>query len=296
MIVRIATRGSLLALEQSKWVADKLATVGYKTELRIIKTQGDILLDKPLHEIGGKGLFTKEVDRAVLDNKADVSVHSLKDMPVEDESGLILGAIPERESCEDVLVINENNPENMDIGCGSLRRRAQLKNFAENYNFQEVRGNIHTRLKKMIDNNWGGLVVAEAALKRLHLDKEYYYKKLGILPAAGQGALGLRVREDDEKVKSIINELKSVKDEICAKAESEFLRSLGGGCHLPAGVRSEIKGEKFILKGGVFSLSSEKFVIMKTSGETINIIKMAKKLAENILDNGGKEILDSFKL
>ena len=290
MKIRIATRGSELALAQSNWVAGELQRLGVNTELQIIRTQGDILLDKPLHEIGGKGLFTKEVDLAVLTGEADVSVHSLKDMPVEDEEGLTLGAIPRRESREDVLVLHDK--QSKVIGCGSLRRRAQLAYMGTGYSFAAVRGNIHTRLEKMRSNGWAGLVVAEAALQRLGLSQKYEYRKLDILPAAGQGALGLRVRSGDEKMIEIIRQLDSYTDSLTAFAESRFLKRLGGGCHLPAGIRSLITEKKITFIGGVFSISGNKGVIIKKTGELSAAVALAEELAEEILLQGGQQILD----
>ena len=290
MKIRIATRGSELALVQSRWVAGELEKLGMQTELVIIKTQGDLLLDKPLHEIGGKGLFTKEVDRAVLENEADLSVHSLKDMPVEDEEGLMLGAIPKRESCDDVLVLNNNGESK--IGCGSLRRRSQIARLDLGYSFEGVRGNIHTRLEKMKENDWVGLVVAEAALKRLGLDSEYEYKKLEILPAAGQGALGLRIRDNDRAVSEIVGKLSSREAFISASAESEFLKCLGGGCHLPAGIKSVLSGNRISFVGGVFSVSGDEGIVAEEEGDIGDAKSLAVNLAQTILNMGGKEILD----
>lgn len=294
MKIRIATRGSELALAQSRWVAGELEKLGAVTELRIIRTQGDILLDKPLHEIGGKGLFTKEVDRAVVSGEVDLSVHSLKDMPVEEEDGLVLGAIPERESCNDVLVLNKEGGGC--IGCGSLRRRAQLSYLREEYEFSDVRGNIHTRLQKMKENGWAGLVVAEAALRRLGLDKEYEYTVLNILPAAGQGALGLRVRAEDEELKSIVGRLNSAVAGVSAYAESQFLRTLGGGCHLPAGIRSTVSGDEIVFVGGVFSIDGREGVIIKKSGSLKAAAEVARSLAGEILAQGGQQILDKMNV
>lgn len=292
MKIRIATRGSELALTQSKWVSSQLHKFDVEVELVIIKTQGDILLDKPLHEIGGKGLFTKEVDRAVLEGVADLSVHSLKDMPVEDEDGLVLGAIPERESTNDVLVLN--NKESKSIGCGSLRRRAQVARLDLGYVFENVRGNIHTRLKKMVDNEWAGLVVAEAALKRLNLDQQFNYKILDILPSAGQGALGLRVRKDDNQIIEVVEKINSERTMQAAFAESKFLQRLGGGCHIPAGIRSVISGDEIIFTGGVFSLCGREGVICEKRGALACAEELAILLAEEILFQGAEQILDKL--
>ncbi len=292
MKIRIATRGSELALAQSRWVASELEKQGVTTELVIIRTQGDIQLDKPLHEIGGKGLFTKEVDRAVLQRQADVSVHSFKDMPVEDEPGLVLGAIPRRASSRDVLVRNENG--NGVIGCGSLRRRAQVVRLNLGYAFSEVRGNIHTRLAQMLDKGWSGLVVAEAALLRLGLADSYTYEVLDILPAAGQGALGLRIREGETDIAELIGGLNSAADATAAYAESRFLQALGGGCSLPAGIRSEISGGDISFIGGVFSVSGVDGVVKKKSGSIALAARLAQELANEILSGGGAQILDKM--
>ncbi len=292
MKIRIATRGSELALAQSRWVASELEKLGAATELVIIRTQGDIQLDKPLHEIGGKGLFTKEVDRAVLERQADVSVHSLKDMPVEDEEGLVLGAIPRRESSRDVLV--SNNAGCGIIGCGSLRRRAQVARLGLGYTFADVRGNIHTRLAQMQDKGWSGLVVAEAALVRLGLAESYDYEVLDILPAAGQGALGLRIREGENDVAALIGKLNCVSDAAAAYAESRFLKALGGGCSLPAGIRSEVSGGNIAFTGGIFSVAGDIGVVQEKKGSLGMAAMLAQELAHEILLGGGAQILDKM--
>lgn len=282
MQLTIATRGSELALAQARLVAAELERQGALCRLEVITTRGDRNLTDPLPQIGGKGLFTREVDEAVLEGRADLAVHSLKDMPVEDEAGLLLAAVPERCSDRDVLVLNmelrgvpgwkqevasalakQNTPQEgvaategmlrllaeqtVLVGCGSLRRQMQLQELVPGLLLQGVRGNIGTRLRKTEEGNWGGVVMAEAALQRLGMADALPYLVLPILPAAGQGALGIRARSTDEAVLRALAGLNHEASAQRALAERAFLRAVGGGCHIPAGVRTlQVRGRLFL--------------------------------------------------
>lgn len=287
MQLTLATRGSELALAQARAVALALGHHGCECELAVISTTGDRNLTDPLAQIGGKGLFTKEVDAAVLDHRARVAVHSLKDMPVEDEAGLTLAAVPERCSDRDVLVLNlaltgvpgwkqiisgalarQNTPQEHDqslrtvlealmqqqtpIGCGSPRRQAQMRELAPMLPLSPLRGNIATRLRKMQENNWGGVVMAEAALQRLELARTTPYLALPFLPAAGQGALGLRARSRDPETLAALRTINHEPSRQRALAERAFLQAIGGGCHIPAGIRTLIVRERMYLQAALY--------------------------------------------
>ncbi len=292
MQLTIATRGSELALAQARSVAAALERGGCLCRLEIITTCGDRNLNDPLPNIGGKGLFTREVDEAVLDGRAQIAVHSLKDLPVEDEKGLILAAVPERGSDRDVLVLNmnltgvagwkqevaaalakQNTPQEgaastasilrllrekgATIGCGAPRRRVQLFEAVPELPVSGVRGNIATRLRRMEENNWGGVVMAEAALQRLGLADTLPYLVLAILPAAGQGALGLRARADDDAVRQVLTGISHPASFQRALAERSFLQAVGGGCHVPAGIRTLLVRERLFLQAVLYTGASE---------------------------------------
>lgn len=296
MKITIATRGSELALAQSQDIGSQLESFGCLVSYNVIKTQGDLILDKPLQEIGGKGLFTKEIDNAVLENKADISVHSLKDMPSEDESGLILAAVPKRKSDRDVIVVPEGAglPEKgATIACGSLRRRIQLSRIFPDSTFVDVRGNIGTRLQKMKDNKWDGLVMAEAAINRLELTDSLSFYPFDILPAAGQGALGIRARTEDTETIQILQKINDPEAKIQAEAERAFIAGLGGGCHVPAGIRTMIFEEMLFLEGAIFSEDGEMEIRIGLKGEAKNAAIYGKRLAKRLLEDGGEDLLKS---
>ncbi len=310
ILIRIATRESELALAQARCVGSMLLHHGCETELVGITTEGDKILDKPLTEIGGKGIFTKEIDAAVLDGRADISVHSLKDMPVGDEDGLILAAVPERESDRDIIVLNQPMKETEDdnwgtahgrekkpqipddlaqvispeltIGCGSPRRRAQLITFTNK--LEPVRGNIQTRLKKMVENNWFGLVMAEAAFNRLNLNERYEYIPLDLFPAAGQGALGVRCLKSAGKIRELLALIEDKESRCRAEAERSFLKALGGGCHLAAGIRTAITGDMLHLEGAIFSDCGTEKKLAFISGFPENAEDLGRSLAGKLLD------------
>lgn len=256
MRLTLATRDSELALAQSREVAALLAAHGHECELLPLKTRGDLDLASPLRLIEGKGLFTKEIDRAVLDGHADIAVHSLKDLPVDEEPGLALAAVPPRRSDADVLVSDAADvsalPAGSVIACGSLRRQAQVKRLRQDIEFADIRGNIHTRLRKLRESGWNGLVMALAALQRLGLDHTVRHFPLPILPAAGQGALGIRARAADRDVLQALAAINCAPSMARATAEREFLRALGGGCHIPAGMRSTFQDGNLRLEAAIF--------------------------------------------
>lgn len=268
-----------MALAQARAVARLLDAQGCSCALVLVKTRGDLVLDRPLTGFTGKGIFTKEVDQAVSDGTADISVHSLKDMPAGDEDGLILAAVPERASDHDALVLNPlrlgNDPvqeiartgdftrlnallnPDVPVGCGSPRRQAQLRAVLPQATTCGVRGNIFTRLRKMREQGWAGLVMAEAAIERLGLGVDLQYLRLPFLPAPGQGALGIRARCGDSALLAVLARLNDERSYCRALAEREFILRLAGGCHIPVGLRSSVDGEVLSLEAAEFSAQGE---------------------------------------
>ncbi|MRJ06685.1 MAG: hydroxymethylbilane synthase [Epsilonproteobacteria bacterium] len=245
----IATRGSKLALWQAEWVKKRLEEMGHSVKLKIVKTTGDKILDKPLAEIGGKGLFIKEVEEALLRGDAQIAVHSLKDFPVDyDEENFQLTAVPVRGAVEDAF-LSENFenlaelPMNAVIGTSSLRRAMQLKAFREDFIIEPLRGNIDTRIKKLKSGKFDAIILAHAGIKRLNLLKAVKYVEVIdpdiIVPAMGQGALGIETTKDP-KVIEVVKKLNDLRSWIEVSIERDFVKTLNLGCHAPVGVNAKI--------------------------------------------------------
>jgi hydroxymethylbilane synthase len=270
MELTIATRGSKLALWQAEWVKRELEKLGHTVKLKIVKTTGDKILDKPLAEIGGKGLFIKEVEEALLRGEAQIAVHSLKDFPVDyDTSNFELAAVPVRGPVEDAFLSDnfENLaelPMNAVIGTSSLRRGMQLKEFREDLIIEPLRGNIDTRIKKLKSGRFDGIILAYAGVKRLNMLKSVKYLEVidpdVIVPAMGQGALGIETIKDP-KIIRIVKKLNDLRSWIEVSIERQFVKALNLGCHAPVGVNAKIliddsikirgallKGEKVVKK------------------------------------------------
>ena len=255
MKLTIATRGSKLALWQAEWVKAKLENLGHEVDLKIVTTTGDKILDKPLAEIGGKGLFIKEVEEALLRGEAEIAVHSLKDFPTQyDTKHFTLAAIPPREAVEDVF-LSENFetlaelPLNAVVGTSSIRRAMQLKAFRNDLIINDLRGNVDTRIKKLKDGKYDAIILAYAGLKRLNLlGSVKYYEILDtdiIIPAMGQGALGIETI-NDEKIIKALKPLNDIRTQIAVSIERDFVDELNLGCHAPVGVYAKIMGDDFI--------------------------------------------------
>ncbi len=249
MKLTIATRGSKLALWQAEWVKKRLENLGHEVELKIVTTTGDKILDKPLAEIGGKGLFIKEVEEALLNGEAQIAVHSLKDFPtVYDKDHFTLAAIPKREAVEDIFLSETFEtlaelPHNAVIGTSSIRRAMQLKAFRDDLVITDLRGNVDTRIRKLKEGKYDAIILAYAGVKRLNLLKEVkYYEVIDtdiIIPAMGQGALGIETINDEE----VINAVKPLNDlwtKIEVTIERDFVDELNLGCHAPVGVNAKI--------------------------------------------------------
>ncbi len=254
----IGSRGSKLALVQTNLIADaiKKANPQVETEIKIIKTKGDIILDQPLNVIGDKGLFVKEIEEALLCHEIDLAVHSLKDMPAQLPEGLTLAVTPEREDPRDVLVTFHGEkslkelPPKAKIATGSLRRGIQIKRLCDRVEVKEIRGNVETRINKSRENGYDGVILAAAGLNRLGLPYDgVVFSTEEMLPAPAQGILGLETRCGDEAVIGLLKPLHHAESHRQALAERAFLRDIEGGCHAPMGVCCKIDGMSFTLRG-----------------------------------------------
>jgi hydroxymethylbilane synthase len=298
--IRIGTRGSPLALWQANHVADRLrAFAGMRTvELVIIQTQGDQVRDRPLNQIGGDGLFTKAIQEAVLDGRADIAVHSLKDLPTAPVVGLVLAAVPTRGSTGDALVSHRFNrfdtlPPGARVATGSMRRKAQIRHRRPDLELVEIRGNVDTRLRKLRDNDLDALVMAQAGLERLGLsdaiseilDREW------MLPAVGQGALGLECREDDPATRQLLAKLDDQTTHQAVVAERSFLLALGGGCMMPIAALAGVLDGRLNLRGAVLSPDGRERVAGENGGSASDAIELGRELAARLLSQGAKGLL-----
>jgi hydroxymethylbilane synthase len=303
MNVKIGTRGSKLALVQTQLVVDQLRRIApdLRPEICVIKTSGDILQDVSLAQIGGQGAFVKEIEESLLAGHIDVAVHSMKDVPGKTPSGLCFAAIMKREDVRDVLVSREgikfeNLPKGARIGTGSQRRGAQLKAFMPDLDIVPLRGNIDTRLKKIETEHLVGVVLAAAGMKRLgYVNAVTQFLPTEImLPAVGQGALGLQVREKDANLFALCSKLNHPPTCVEVTAERSYLKALGGGCRLPIAAYGLIENGRLALEGLVAAPNGTRWVRDKVWGELHEAEAMGRKLAEMILDRGGRELLEGL--
>ena len=269
MFLRIGTRASKLALAQTKWVIDRISSHNPDVRIDITKitTSGDRIINKPLSTIGGKGLFVKEIEEALIRKEIDVAVHSLKDVPAELPDNLSLEIIPEREDPHDVLIARDDKsfhdlPQGSCIGTSSLRRSAQLLHLRPDLKILPIRGNLNTRIKKLYSLDIEAIVVAAAGLKRMGfgdmIKQPFSYEFM--LPAIGQGALGLEIRRDDQKTRDILAFLDHYETKIAAKAERSFLMELKGGCQLPVAGFAKLEDDAVYLDGLLADLDGSKII------------------------------------
>jgi hydroxymethylbilane synthase len=301
--ITIGTRGSRLALWQAEWVRAQIEHrfPGAEVALAIIKTQGDKILDVPLAQVGGKGLFVKEIESALLDGRVDVAVHSMKDMPAEIPDGLEIGAVPEREIATDVLIsrgglpLREIAPGGV-IGTSSLRRAAQIRHLRGDLEVVPLRGNVETRIAKLDAGDLAGIVLAAAGLKRLGLAaraSEHLPPDV-MLPAVGQGALCIEIRRYDPRIGPVVAALDHRDSRLAVTGERAFLRRLQGGCQVPIAGHARIVGPRLTLAGLVAGVGGTPLIAERLSGpaETAETIGMA--LAEILLGRGADAILQPF--
>ena len=298
---RVGSRGSALALAQARWVKARIEErrPESKVELVVIKTSGDRFLDASLQAIGGKGLFTKEIEDALLRSEIDLAVHSLKDLPTEMAHGLALVAVPEREDARDVLVTRERTgldrlPPGARIGTGSLRRRAQLLYHRPELSVVPIRGNVDTRLKKLDAGEFDALVMAAAGLKRIGREERIveYLSSEVCVSAVAQGALGLQARATDSGNQewSFLHHAPTAAE---VAAERSFLSRLGGGCQVPVGCRAMVAGDEIKMVGVVASPDGKSLKRGERSGKFVDAAKLGVELAEELLCAGADLILAS---
>jgi len=301
MNFKIGTRGSKLALTQTNFVADKLkkAMPDVKIEICTIKTSGDIMQDVSLLTLGGQGVFVKEIEEALLSKKVDLAVHSMKDVPGDIPEGLMFAAILKREDIRDVLVSRNNiklefMPKGAKIGTGSQRRGAQIKAMMPDVDIVPLRGNIDTRLKKIETENLNGIILAAAGMKRMGLAEKItqFLPVETMLPAVGQGALGLQIRKDDTELAGACSGLNDATTAAEITAERAFLRGLGGGCRLPIAALGKLDGRMLTLEGMVAAPNGSTMIRERISGTIKDAEEMGKKLSEIVLDKGGRRLMD----
>ena len=293
MKIIVGTRGSKLALIQTNWVVEELkkANPDIEFEIKIIKTKGDLITNLPLHKIGDKGLFTKEIEQQLLDKEIDLAIHSMKDMPSVLPKGLKFANIPKREDPRDVLILREEYssiedlPKGAKIGTGSKRRIYQLLKYRPDLEIVPIRGNIDTRIKKIEDENLHGIVLAAAGLIRAGLENRisYYIPTNIMIPAPAQGALAIEIRENDSIIENIVSHIKDEITEAQVAAERGFLTGVNGSCHVPMGAYCEINDDNMILTGLYGDENGDKLVIKSLEGKIEDASKLGFELADKVL-------------
>ncbi|WP_019500595.1 hydroxymethylbilane synthase [Pseudanabaena sp. PCC 6802] len=304
--VRIGSRKSQLALVQSHWVQAELqkAHSDRTFEVKTMSTQGDKILDVPLAKIGDKGLFTKELEVAMLANEVDFAVHSLKDLPTNLPEGLMLGAVTEREDPADAMVVHpkyqdlklETLPAGAVVGTSSLRRLAQLRHHYPHLTFKDIRGNLNTRLQKLDEGEYDAIILAVAGLQRLGMgDRIHQIIDPDIsLHAVGQGALGIECRADDAEILALFAPISHYPTTQRCLAERAFLRELEGGCQVPIGVNTAIEGDRLTLKGIVATLDGQTLVRGEVQGSVTQSEEIGTELANQLKGKGAQAILDAI--
>ena len=293
----LGTRGSALAWAQSSAFAADLEAChpGLKVELKKIVTSGDRIQDRFLSEVGGKGLFVKEIEESLLRGEVDLAVHSLKDVPAELATGLTIAIYPRRLDFEDVLISSERRrledlPLRAKVGTSSLRRRLQMARIRPDLQFEMLRGNIDTRLRKLEEGLFDAIVLAKAGMRRLGVDLSKAVD-LPIVAAPGQGTLAIETREDDARVQQLLQPLHDPATELVSMAERRVMKALGGGCHLPLGVYGEIQGSDFKLSAFLASADGNICIEEQVQGPLNQAIELADRLLQAIDAAGGQDIL-----
>lgn len=301
--VRIGTRGSPLALAQTNWVKAQLHArdPDLAIEVVVIKTSGDKLKDVPLAQVGGKGLFIKEIEEALLAGEVDLAVHSLKDMPAEMPPGCTLGAVPPREDCRDAFISQRyaslgEIPAGGRVGTGSLRRKVQILHHRPDLEVVHLRGNVDTRLRKLETEGLDAIILAAAGLRRLGLGHipRGYLAETEMLPAIGQGALGLEVRLDDQEMLAILSPLNHVPTQVAVTAERAFLARLEGGCLVPVAALGRLEDGSLSLEALISDLAGRRVLKDRVVGPPEEASSMGRRLAEMLLERGGAEILQEI--
>lgn len=292
----IGSRGSALALWQARYVGTQLEQSGIATEIRIIRTTGDHLQTASLSKVGGKGLFTKEIEEALLSREIDLAVHSLKDLPTQSPAGLTVAAVPEREDAHDVLVGHtlQSLPPGARVGTSSVRRSAQLLALRPDVQPIAIRGNVDTRIRKLKESQYDAILLAAAGMRRLGFGPQisYYFATDEICPAPGQGALAVQTREEGD-ARSICSALNHEPSARAVACERTVLAELGGGCQLPVGAFAALKNDQIYCMGVVASPDGMKIVRGQGNGPVDSPEQVGRNLASQLLAKGAAEILES---
>jgi hydroxymethylbilane synthase len=294
-MLTIGSRGSQLALWQANWVKRELEALGETCRIEIIKTTGDKITDVPLAKVGTKGLFTKEIEEALLDCRIDLAVHSLKDLPTELPQGLVISAIPAREDPRDALAGAklDDLAKGAKVGTSSLRRVAQLRAVRPDLAIESVRGNVDTRLRKLDEGQYDALVMAAAGLRRLGWESRIAeYIPIDVMcPAVGQGALAIETREAGDAARSC-GRLDNTAARLSVEAERAVLATLGGGCQVPIGAYGRISGERLDLVAIVASPDGARLIRKNAAGPAAECVRIGEELGRQLLEAGAREILD----
>lgn len=303
MKLRIATRSSRLALWQANFIADALRNLSESPEVELVEvtTTGDQDRTQPLHEMGGVGVFTREVQRAVLDGRADLAVHSLKDLPTETVAGLTLAAVPARASQFDALVLPTSTgsmsladlPAQSRIGTGSLRRKAQLLHARGDLEILPIRGNVETRLSKLDAGEFDAVILAEAGLQRLDLGERISHRLAppDVYPAVGQGALGIECRADDDATCALLSAIDDIATRSCVTAERALLADLEAGCHAPVGAMTTVEDGQITLDAVVLSTDGRQRLQANSTASVEDPSALGIRVAEALRQQGADELL-----
>ena len=298
--IRIGTRDSELALWQAHTVQKQLQDLGYATEIIAVKSDGDLILDKPLYELGITGIFTKTLDIAMINGQVDIAVHSMKDVPTALPKGIVQAAVLERANALDILVHKGNLDfldEEATIATGSLRRQAQWWNKYPNHTVVDLRGNVNTRMQKLKDNDWNGAVFAAAGLDRINLKPDNFINLDWMIPAPAQGAMVVLAMENDGFTIDAVSQLNDIETEICTYIERQFLRTLEGGCTAPIGALAKYNenDDTIDFKGVLLSIDGKQKLEIDKTVDISEWKKLGFNAAQEIIENGGAELMKEIK-
>jgi hydroxymethylbilane synthase len=297
-MLTIGSRGSQLALWQAHWIQARLESLGEQSRIEIIKTTGDKITDVALSQVGSKGLFTKEIEEALLAGAIDLAVHSLKDMPTDLPAGLTLAAIPEREDSRDALIGNTLAalPSGARVGTGSLRRAAQLRALRPDLQIEDIRGNVDTRLRKLDEGRYNAIVLAAAGLRRLGWENRIteLFDPGVLCPAVGQGALAVETRDDGGPAFQAAKRLEHAETRAAVTAERAVLSALGGGCQAPMGAHALVDRQNLLILALIISPDGAQIIRQELQGSVADAAALGRFLGEKLLASGGKHILDAI--
>lgn len=303
--VIVGSRDSVLAMWQTKFVVEQLMAVTdqYEFEIVSLKTKGDKILDVSLAKIGDKGLFTKELEVGLLQGEIDFAVHSMKDMPTVLPEGLQISSLLKRHNPADVLISEKYDsfaalPQGAKVGTSSLRRKAQLLHARPDLDIHDVRGNLQTRMRKMREENFDGIILAAAGVERLdwhdQITEELSYDIC--LPAVSQGVIGVETRTDDPEIIALVQLVNDAQTASCVAAERALLKSLEGGCQIPIGAYAQLEGDTVVLQGLVGSLDGKTIIRDEISGPVAQSEQLGQQLAQRLSEQGGQAILEEIRM